>query len=133
MTELPISFSLNTETIVALITLAGVILSIKYSHSAKSEAGAANRAVNNRGPEEPSIYNLVLDTYKEVVQMKTWKDSYDGGPLDSGPKVSTFVEGVNLLHEDVGDIKDSLEQLRTDVIKYGCPVKLGHMEECQDK
>ena len=133
MNEIPFSLSVNTETIVAMVTLAGVILSVGFAHAANKNAGEANRAVNNRPAGEPSIYKLVHDTFKKVVHIDNWKDSYDGGPLDSGPKVEVFVDGVIALHKDVKGLHTQLDALNLAVIKYGCPVKLGQEKECPNE
>lgn len=133
MDEIPFSFSLNTDTVVALVTLAGVILSIGYARLANREATAANQAVNGRGPGEPVIYDMVFDTYKKVTHMEGWKDSYEGGPLDSGPKVVQFVDKVDVMHGELVDLKKSMNRAIQDIEKYGCPVKKSEQEGCQNK
>lgn len=130
MNEIPFSLSLNTETVVALITLAGVILSIGYGRAANKNANAANCAVNNRGPNEPVIYEMVRDTYKTVLNMEGWKDSYEGGPLDSGDKVVAFVDRVDTMHGDIINLYREMQETRKDVKKYGCPVKMGQSDDC---
>jgi hypothetical protein len=130
MNEVPFSLSINTETIVALITLAGVILSVGYARLAHSQAKGANVAVNNRGPEAPKIYDLVFKTYEELIHMRGWKKGYEGGPLDSGAKVVHFVNRVDNMDNRIKEIQGSLDLARDDIIKYGCPVKSGERDLC---
>lgn len=130
MNEVPFSLSLNTETVVALITLAGVILSIGYGRAANKQATGANSAVNNRAPDEPAIYEMVRDTYISITKMEGWKDGYAGGPLDDGVKVMKFVERVDKMHDDIVKIQQCLEDTREDIKVYGCPVKLRKTDVC---
>ena len=131
MNEVPFSLSLNTETIVALITLAGVILSVGYGRAANRNAADANQAVNNRRPHEPKIYDLVLDTYKTTLEIQGWKEGYNGGPLDTGDKVVAFVDKVDVMHGDIVQLRKEVLQTKNDVKKYGCPVALGDSKDCR--
>jgi hypothetical protein len=123
MEAIPIDLTLDPNTVVALLTLCGVILSTFYARHAKTEASQANKAVNQRGPGEPTLYQLVLNMFAKVEQISKWKATYEGGPLDEGSKVRSFVEKVD-------SIEKTVKELKQDVKTYGCPVKLRDAEKC---
>jgi Spy/CpxP family protein refolding chaperone len=144
MTAYMLDLQFNTATVVALLTLAGVIFSSVMALAAAKHAKGSNVAVNNRSNGEPKIYDLALNTYKELLETRSqlneqqkWHDEYEGGPLDTGKKVEDFVGRVEEMaktctsaKEDVSKIRERLDQIDKNVIKYGCPVKLDQSDNC---
>lgn len=105
----------HVETIVALITLAGVMLTGIWAYSARNSSHAANRAVNNRGSNAPIIYDMVRDTHERVKdisnkvdELSKWKAGFEGSSLTDGAAVERLVTKV--------------DKIENDIIKYGCPV-----------
>jgi peptidoglycan hydrolase CwlO-like protein len=129
--------SVNKDTVVALITLSGVILSVFYSKKAQNNAYQANRAVNCRMPGEPTIWEMVRETkqdvkeiQKEVRGLTSWKEGYKDGPLDSGHKVEEFVNNMKNLQDCVGGFDTKINDLNKQIKKYGCPVRQKEALEC---
>jgi hypothetical protein len=125
-----IDLSLNASTVVALITLAGTIMSSFIALAAAVFASRANKAVNGRGAGEPVIYDMVKETRDKVVLLQAWKDDYNGGPLDTGDKVDAFVSKVEKINDTCESLGPKFEHLGKEIRKYGCPVKLGEVKEC---
>jgi hypothetical protein len=131
MIALVLDLDFSTETIVALITLAGVIFSGIVSMLAMLHARGSNKAVNGVGPNEPRMYDLAFSTHKKVLGLEQWREQYTGGSLDSGQKVETFMKEFEQVREGCAGLKDQLHEIREDVKRYGCPVKLGEEEKCK--
>jgi hypothetical protein len=89
-----------------------------FSGRARREASQANKAVNNAQNGQPRIYDMIFELHAQGRELIDWKRTYDGGPLDSGQKVTAFVERVD----------GELETIRRDVheIRTNC-------SQCQDE
>jgi hypothetical protein len=133
MFAIMLDLQFNTSTVVALITLAGTLFTAIVALASAVWASQANKAVNNRGTGEPIIYDMVKETRDKVVVMENWKHDYEGGSLDTGEKVEKFVSKVDKIAERCGDVNDKLEDIKKDVRKYGCPVKLGERNDCANQ
>jgi hypothetical protein len=110
----------HTETLIALLGVAGSVLAAIgaviaawFAFYARKEARGANAAVNNRAPGETPLYDMVRythhnvqETNKRLHDVLMWQASYEGGPLDSGPKVSAFVHRVERMDADIQKLKD---------------------------
>lgn len=129
--------SLNSDTVVSLITLATSIVAGAYALLAHRSAAGANRAVNNRGPHEPVLYEMVRETYARMLLIDNWKHDREKGPLGNNEKVQSFVSGVDDLGKIVRRLDATAKELKDDVRKYGCPVRLGQLDkpptECINK
>jgi hypothetical protein len=123
--------SISPDTIMALLTLAGVVFASVYSAKGHSKADAANRAVNGRGAGEPVLYDMVRETRDRVGGLEEWRNSYRNGPLDTGDKVNAFVTGIDDLGKIVRKFDATAKELKEDVMRYGCPVRLGTAKETE--
>lgn len=133
MIGLVLDLKFNPDTVVALITLGGVIFSGIVSIFAMHHARQGNKAVNGVRPGEPRMYDLAFDTHKRVLGLEAWKDGYAGGPLDTGGKVTDFVHDFTHVKNNCEQIMNELSSIKEDVRKYGCPVKLGEEDRCLTK
>ena len=96
-----------------LIPALGVLLAglgAWFAAMAKRHSKQANEAVNQVHQQNtPRIYDLVLDLHAQGDELVAWKRTYDGGPLDSGPKVVAF---VNRVDTELRDIRCDVHTLR---------------------
>jgi hypothetical protein len=144
----------HAETLIALLGVAGSVLAAIgavaatiFAYYGRKEAAGANKAVNNRKPNEKPLYEMVKDTYVlgianslSLKKFELWYDGYDGGPLDTGPKAQAFVDSSEKSFDDLrvhlDQIEQRVEEIRSevlaDVMKYGCPVAKREAESCQN-
>jgi len=136
----PNEIIMTTDTAVALLALTGSIVAgttgimvAIIMRRNQREMGAVNRAVNNRAPNEPILYDLVKSTHDKVHEIEQWKAQYQGGPLDTGAKANEFVKDVHKLEDVINETAELITDLRRDMLELGCPVKLGQARppECR--
>lgn len=115
----------QVNSIVAIATMLGVIISSIFSYlskvhakTARKNAEEANDAVNHRHTTEPKLYDLALKNHAMARELIEWKRGYAEGPLDSGSKAQNFVNATNAHIERLDK--------KIDQIKTSCPV-------CPDK
>ena len=127
---------LNTETVVGILALAGIVFGSVIGLKTKRQATEANRAVNHQRDGEPTILELVkqtnegvkdirrniTDLYKKVDVVENFMHRYDGSALSDGAAVERLVAKVDHCAENIEDLK-------RDVMTYGCPVRTGELTE----
>ena len=96
------------EHLIAALTACLAGLGAYFAGRARNEAKNANRAVNNTGGSQPRIYDMIFDLHDSSKELVEWKRSYEGGPLDSGPKVVEFVSRVD---RDLGKMDVTMDRL----------------------
>lgn len=106
------------EALVSAIAALLAGIGAYFSGRARREAQQANKAVNNAQNGQPRIYDMIFELHAQGRELIDWKRTYDGGPLDSGPKVTAFVERVDgeleTIRRDVHEIRTNCKQCSDD-------------------
>jgi hypothetical protein len=150
--ELHMTSSDVVKLVLGIVTFAGVCVTAYYSFRGQREARGANRAVNGNAEGTVRLYDLAVNHQKDLDVLSAWMKSYQGGPLDKGHKVVTFVQehhefventqaSLCKVHEELTTIDDELHVIdgkidkviesQPEIIqKHGCPFSLGEMPVC---
>ena len=102
------------EALVSAIAALLAGIGAYFSGRARREAQQANKAVNNAQNGQPRIYDMIFELHAQGRELIDWKRTYDGGPLDSGTKVTAFVARVDgeleTIRRDVHEIRTNCKQ-----------------------
>jgi hypothetical protein len=80
------------DQIIKALTLLVVTMSAIFAKRASMQAAEANDAVNHRHADgSPRLYDLAIRNDQRLDELLEWKRGYDGGPLDTGQKVTDFM------------------------------------------
>lgn len=100
----------------------------RQSKQASVSASAANRAVNGVDGGSRRLYDLVAEMHIDFAEFSAWMRSYQGGPLDTGPKVIQFVRKVEEELDAIRAIRQEMHhcKLRLDQLaEHGCARRCG--------
>jgi len=117
----------------AVIGAIGGIAASYFAYKSKQQATLANRAVNGNQPGSTRLYDLAVENHQKLHEcqgklgeISHWYEQYQGGPLDTGPKVEAFVKNTNdnfcLLHQE-------LKALDIKIDHHACPYSKGRTED----
>lgn len=126
MTILPqiIIDSLDTKTVIGILSLAGIVVTATWSYLGKRQSTAANKAVNHRPEGDPSIYELVRMIHEQTKDVKqdmrglwervdlleTFRDGFAGGALPNGVSVQKLVDKVDFCATQISELKKTLRK-----------------------
>ena len=98
----------DLETIYHVGAYIGIAASAIYSFLSHRNAKQANDAVNHRHVTgTPRLYDLALRNDERVDEIVEWKRGYEKeGVLDTGDKVSEFMDAFHELEEQVDRLSD---------------------------
>ena len=86
-----------------------------FTRRAMKSIEDVNDAVNHRhvkkGEGALKLYDLVWENHCKATELIEWKRGYDGGPLDNGTKVETFVTNSSKALDDLACEVKSLKKV----------------------
>lgn len=103
-----------TEVIVGILSFLGIIISSVFSFLSHKNSKQINSAVNNVGPKEPRIYDIVMSNQiklehieKRQTDIVNWKDSFKESPWSTGDGakkwLAEYESNVQMLDKQLSD------------------------------
>ena len=124
---------MQVETIiVAIIGGTASCVGAYFAYRATVVSKKIDNAVNNRHPEHPTIFDVVLDhrdklheVHVGVAELNKWKDGYQDSPWNDGEGVLKWLEDHGAAHERIEEAlargEVTMQEIIECVKKGQCP------------